>query len=225
MNPPIEYAKSGDVHVAYQVVGDGPVDVVIVHGWVFGFEHMWTEPTAARFLRQLSSRYRVILFDKRGTGLSDRLSEKDPPNLETRMDDVRAVMDAAASEQAVLFGISEGGPMSCVFAATYPERTQAIILHGAYARDRWAPDYPWGVTDAEYHEWFAGIETGWANGEFMRKFLAEIAPSLAGDDRVERWWADACRRSASPVAAIAFNELRHADRCPRPASPRSTFPR
>jgi pimeloyl-ACP methyl ester carboxylesterase len=121
MTPSVEYAKSGDVHVAYQVVGDGPVDLVIVHGWVFAFEHMWTESSATRFLQRLASRYRVILFDKRGTGLSDRVAETDLPNLETRMDDVRAVMDAVGSERAVLYGISEGGPMICVFAATYPD--------------------------------------------------------------------------------------------------------
>ena len=207
MMPPIEYAKSGDVHIAYQVVGEGPVDLVIVHGWVFGFEHMWTEATAMRFMQRLASRYRVIQFDKRGTGLSDRVSESDLPTLETRMDDVRAVMDAVGSERAVLFGISEGGPMCCVFAATYPERAQAVILHGAFARSSWAPDYPWGMTDEEWDEWFAGIESGWASGEFMRKFLAEVAPSLSGDERVKRWHADACRRSASPGAVIAFDRM------------------
>jgi pimeloyl-ACP methyl ester carboxylesterase len=224
VKPPIEYAKSGDLHIAYQVVGDGPVDLVIVLGWVFGFEHMWGEAMATRFLQRLASRYRVILFDKRGMGLSDRVAENDLPNLETRMDDMRAVMDAAGSERAVLYGVSEGGAMSCVFAATYPERTQALVLHGAFARERWAPDYPWGDTDTEYDEWFAGIENGWANGEFMHTFLAVIAPSLSGDERVERWWADACRRSQAPgqrAPLIAWGWKSTSATC----SPSSTCPR
>jgi len=203
VNPPIEYAKSGDVHIAYQVVGDGPVDLVIVLGWVLGFEHLWTETSARRFLEQLASRYRVILFDKRGTGLSDRVSNDDLPDLETRMDDVRAVMDAAGSERAVLFGISEGGPMICAFAASHPERAEAVIMHGAFARLAWAVDHLWGMTDEDYDEWSAAIDSGWGSGEFMRWFLDEIAPSITADERVQRWWIDACRRSASPGAAIA----------------------
>jgi pimeloyl-ACP methyl ester carboxylesterase len=212
VQPPIEYARSGDVHVAYQVVGEGRIDLVIVHGWVFGFEHMWAEASARRFLEQLASRYRVILFDKRGTGLSDRVSNDALPDIETRMDDVRAVMDAAGSTRAALFAISEGGALSCVFAATHPHRTHALILHGAYARQRWAPDYPWGDTDEAFDEWLAGIETGWGNGDFMRMFLRSVAPTIAGDQRVERWWIDACRRSASPGAAIAYEHMiRHMD--------------
>jgi pimeloyl-ACP methyl ester carboxylesterase len=203
----VEYAKSGDVHIAYQVVGDGPVDLVIVHGWVFGFEHAWTEPTARRFLERLASRYRVIQFDKRGTGLSDRVPASDLPNLETRMDDVRAVMDAVGSDRAVLFGISEGGAMICVFAATYPERTHAVIMHGAGAYARWAPDYPWGWTDEQFEEWFRQLEDGWASDDLHRMTLAELAPSLSNDERVVRWWADACRRSASPGAALAVDRM------------------
>ena len=123
------------------------------------------------------------------------------------MDDVRAVMDAAGSERAVLFGISEGGAMSCVFAASHPERTQAVIMHGAYARQAWAADYPWGFTDEDYDEWFAGIDAGWGSGDFMLSFLDSIAPSIAADERVQRWWIDACRRSASPGAAIAIEHM------------------
>ena len=219
MTPPIEYAKSGDLHIAYQVVGDGSVDLVIVLGWV-----VWVRAHVERSRprRGSSSRWRlataVILFDQRGAGMSDRVSESDLPSLETRMDDVRAVMDAVGSERAVLFGISEGGPMSCVFAATYPERTQAMILHGAFARSSWAPDYPLGATDDEWEESFAGIESGWASGEFMREVLADVAPSLSGDERVERWFADACRRSARPGAVLAFDRMGMEMDGPRPPS-------
>jgi pimeloyl-ACP methyl ester carboxylesterase len=143
MRPETRYAQSGTVNIAYQVVGDGPRDLVVVPGWVSNIDLFWDEPHMARFLERLASFSRLILFDKRGTGLSDRVA--DMPNLETRMDDVRAVMDAASSEQAALFGYSEGGPMCALFAATYPARTTALIMGGSYARRMWAPDYPWGT--------------------------------------------------------------------------------
>ena len=132
MPPETRYAKSADVHIAYQVVGDGPRDLVLVAGWVSNIEVLWEEPRLARFLERLASFSRLLLFDKRGTGLSDRVG--DLPNLETRMDDVRAVMNAVGSERAALMGYSEGGPMCALFAATYPERTSALIMVGAYAR-------------------------------------------------------------------------------------------
>ncbi len=133
-SPETRYAKTADgVHVAYQVVGDGPVDMVFVMGWVTNVEAMWEDPGFARFLERLASFSRLILFDKRGVGLSDRVREERLPDLETRMDDVRAVMDAVGSERALVFGVSEGGPMSMLFAATYPERTVALILYGTAA--------------------------------------------------------------------------------------------
>ncbi|HLJ21828.1 MAG TPA: alpha/beta hydrolase, partial [Stellaceae bacterium] len=131
MAPETRYAKSGAVHIAFQVVGEGPFDLVFVPGFISNLDLMWENPTAARFLRRLAAFSRLILFDKRGTGLSDRVA--DLPSLEERMDDVRAVMDAAGSEAAALFGISEGGPMSMLFAATYPARTRALVLYGSYA--------------------------------------------------------------------------------------------
>ena len=140
--PEIRYAKSGDVHIAYQVLGDGPFDVVWVPG---GFSHVelnWTIPSRAAFNRRIASFCRLIIFDKRGTGMSDRA--EGIANLETRMDDVRAVMDAAGSERAAVFGTSEGGPMSTLFAATYPERTWALILFASFPRVMWAPDFPSG---------------------------------------------------------------------------------
>ena len=141
--PEIRYAKSGDVHVAYQVVGDGPRDLVLVPGWVSHLEYEWEEPRFSRFLRRLASFSRLILLDRRGTGLSDRVAAL--PSLEQRMDDVRAVMDAAGSARAAIFGISEGGPMAMMFAATYPERVSALVLCATFARLTQAPDYPFGV--------------------------------------------------------------------------------
>ncbi len=136
------YAKSGEVNIAYQVVGGGPRDLIFVPGWVSNIEVLWEEPAVARFLHRLASFSRLILFDKRGTGLSDRLG--DLPNLEMRMDDVRAVMDAIGSERAALCGVSEGGVMCALFAATYPTRTSALIMIGSYARLQPTPDHPWG---------------------------------------------------------------------------------
>src|SRR5436309_16035510 len=144
MKPETRYARSGDVNIAYQVPGDGPRDLVLVPGWASDLDVFCEEPRAAALLQRLASFSRLILFDKRGTGLSDRVN--DMPTLEQRMDEVRAVMDAARSPQAALVGYSEGGPMCMLFAATHPERTAALIMFGAFARRIWAPDYPWGPT-------------------------------------------------------------------------------
>ena len=140
--PQTRYAKSGDVNIAYQVLGDGPFDVVWVPGGLSHVELNWTIPSRAAFNRRIASFCRLIIFDKRGTGMSDRA--EGIANLETRMDDVRAVMDAAGSERAAVFGTSEGGPMSTLFAATYPERTWALILFASFPRVMWAPDFPSG---------------------------------------------------------------------------------
>ena len=145
MIPEIRYAKSGDVHLAYQVVGDRPRDLVLVPGWMSHLGYEWEEPRFSRFLRRLASFSRLILLDRRGTGLSDRVAAL--PSLEQRMDDVRAVMDAAGSARAAIFGVSEGGPMAMMFAATYPERVSALVLCATFARLTQAPGYPLGVKD------------------------------------------------------------------------------
>ena len=147
MQPETRYARSGDVSIAYQVVGDGPFDVVRIPGWMSHVELAWTTPPFDKILRHYSSYSRLIVFDKRGTGMSDRVGGA--PTLETRMDDLRAVMDAAGSARAAVVGMSEGAPMSLLFAATYPERTTALVLIGGYARSLWAPDYPWGKTEEQ----------------------------------------------------------------------------
>ena len=142
------YAISGDVSVAYQVVGEGPFDVVYAPPFVSHVELAWEVPSLAAYFRRLASFSRLVLFDKRGTGMSDRVGSL--PTLETRMDDLRAVMDAAGSERAAIIGVSQGGPMAVLFAATYPDRAWALVLEGAYARSMWAPDYPWGVREEEF---------------------------------------------------------------------------
>jgi pimeloyl-ACP methyl ester carboxylesterase len=203
--PETRYAKTADgVHVAYQVVGDGPIDMVFVMGWVTNIEVMWEEPEFARFLGRLASFSRLILFDKRGVGLSDRVPEDRLPDLETRMSDVRAVMDAAGSERAVVFGVSEGGPMSMVFAATYPERTIALVLYGTQA-DFTIRDPAYKEADAEY---LRRTEEGWGTLGFAREQIAGWgAPGHEDDERLVSWFASYMRRSASPSAAVALERM------------------
>src|SRR5918996_4461184 len=199
------YAKTADgVHIAYQVVGDGPVDMVFVMGWVTNIEAMWDSPDFTRFLDRLASFSRLILFDKRGVGLSDRVPEDRLPDLETRMDDVRAVMDAVGSERAVVFGVSEGGPMSILFAATYPERTIALLLYGTVADfTARAPDYK---DDAAAY--LAGMEETWGSLEFARGEIASWgAPGHESDERLVSWLASYMRKSASPGAAVALERM------------------
>jgi pimeloyl-ACP methyl ester carboxylesterase/DNA-binding winged helix-turn-helix (wHTH) protein len=195
------YARSGDVNIAYQVVGDGPIDLVFVMGWVSHLECSWTEPTFARFLRRLSEFARVILFDKRGTGLSDRVGAL--PTLEQRMDDVRAVMTAAGSNEAVLLGISEGGPMCSLFATTYPEKTRALIMIGTYAKRLWAPDYPWAPTKEAREQFFEEIRANWGGpvGIEVR------APSRVADPAFREWWSNYLRQGASPGAALTLTQM------------------
>ncbi len=196
--PETRYARSGDVNIAYQVVGDGPRDLVLVPGWVSNLDVFWEEPSMERFLQRLASFSRLILFDKRGTGLSDRVS--DMPHLETRMDDVRAVMDAVRSTRAALLGYSEGGPMCALFAATYPERTTALIMIGSFARRLWAPDYPCGATREEWDRFVDQSVREWGGPVG----LEPRAPSVAGDARFKEWWARLLRSGASPGANRAL---------------------
>jgi pimeloyl-ACP methyl ester carboxylesterase len=200
VQPKTRYTKSGDVHIAYQVVGDGPLDLIYVHGWVSNVELMWQEPTLERFLGRLSSFSRLILFDKRGTGLSDRVRDDELPTLEQRMDDVRAVMDAVGSERAALFGHSEGGNMSMLFAAAYPERTVALVLFGVYACRIRNADYPWAPSREEREREIEHIERNWG-GDMD---LATLVPTAAGDEGFLRRLAAYLRQSASPGAAATL---------------------
>ncbi len=199
----IRYAQSSDVSIAFQVVGQGPVDLVFVMGWVSHLEYFWREPSFARFLRRLASLGRLILFDKRGTGLSDRVPLAALPTLEQRMDDLRAVMDAAGSQKATLIGVSEGGPMAALFAATYPERTQALVMIGTYARRMQSRSYPWGRTREQHEAFLEEIVQGWGGPVGIEA----RAPSLAKDPAFRDWWATYLRMGASPGAAVALTQM------------------
>jgi pimeloyl-ACP methyl ester carboxylesterase len=201
MLPRTQYTKSGKVSIAYQVTGEGPVDLVCAPGWISNVEYAWENPAYARFLRHLGSFSRLIMFDKRGTGLSDR--DVALSTLEQRVDDIRAVLDAAGSERAALFGFSEGGYMAAMFAASQPERAIALILYGSYARESWAPDYPWGRTADDYFgTWHQDLENNW--GEPFQ--LNEAAPSMANDEASRSWFGAYLRQSASLSAALALSD-------------------
>ena len=201
MRPRTHYAKSGDISIAYQVTGEGPVDIVRVPGWVSNIDYDWEYPPQARLIERFGQFSRFIRFDKRGTGLSDR--EVGYPTLEQRMDDVRAVMDAVGSERAVLFGSSEGGSMCILFAATYPERTVGLILHGSQARGEWAPDYPWAARKEETDKQLVEIESEWGGSIDLN----DGAPSLANDQLAQEWSSAYLRYSASPKVAVAMWKL------------------
>jgi pimeloyl-ACP methyl ester carboxylesterase/DNA-binding winged helix-turn-helix (wHTH) protein len=201
--PKTRYARSGDVNIAYQVLGEGPLDLVFVMGWLSHLEYFWTEPAFARFLRRLASFSRLILFDKRGTGLSDRVPLEALPTLDQRMDDVRAVMDAAGSKRAAICGVSEGGAMAALFAATYPERTAALVMIGTYAKRLRDENYPWAPSVAEREQFLDEIRDHW--GEPVG--LAERAPSMVSNAGFRQWWATYLRMSASPGAAVALTKM------------------
>ncbi|MDT4896536.1 MAG: eukaryotic-like serine/threonine-protein kinase [Acidobacteriota bacterium] len=201
--PETMYARSGDVNIAYQVIGDAPLDLVFVMGWVSHLEYFWREPTFARFLLRLASFSRLILFDKRGTGLSDRVPINKLPTLEQRMDDVRAVMDAVGSKRAALCGVSEGGPMCSLFAATYPEKTIALVMIGTYAKRLRDAEYPWAPTTEERQHFFEEIRAHWGGPVGIE----ERAPSMADDPQFREWWATYLRMGASPGAALALTQM------------------
>src|SRR3954452_20028562 len=199
--PKTRYAHNGDVSIAYQVVGDGPVDLIFVPGFVSHLKIAWEVEMFARPLRRIASFARLILYDKREQGLSDRLGR--PPTLEQSMEDLRTVLDAAGSERAALFGISEGGPMSILLAATYPERVSHLALYGTYARFTRAPDYPQGLPDLVFDDWRRLITNEWHEAPAM----AALAPSLVGDAEAARSWGRFIRAGTSPGGAIALLEL------------------
>jgi class 3 adenylate cyclase len=196
MLPDIRYARSGDLRIAYQVIGQGPIDLVFVPGFISNIDLVWDDPVFAGFLTRLSAFTRVILFDKRGTGLSDRIG--DLPSLEVRMDDVRAVMEAAGSERATLFGISEGGAMAMLFAATHPERMHALVLYGTYAHYG-----TWVVPPENLDAALARMDTLWGTGEMVTLF----APSRATDPQFKTWWARFERLGGSPSAAVHLTRM------------------
>jgi class 3 adenylate cyclase len=205
MKPPeTKYAKSGDVSIAYQVVGDGSMDLVLIPGYISHLELLWEEPHVVRFVERLASFARVIPFDKRGTGMSDPVTVV--PTLEERMDDIRAVMDAASSERAAMLAISEGAPLAILFAATYPDRCRALVLAGGLARSTWAPDYdyPWAprVEDlAQSAEQY--MLPSWGTGDLIEIF----APSLADDPAAHNWFGRLQRFGASPAMLAQIHQM------------------
>ena len=201
MTPETRYAKSGDLNIAYQVVGEGPFDLLYVPGWISNIELMWDDPAQAHILDRLSSFARLILFDKRGTGLSDPVPLDRLPTLEERMDDVRAVIDAAGSERPAIFSFSEGGNMSVLFAATYPGRTRALALYAVYAKRVWSPDYPWAPTPEARTREIEELERNW--GTTMD--VEELCPSES--DAFKQRVVTYLRRSASPGAAVALMRM------------------
>ena len=196
--PETQYAQSNGVTIAYQIAGDGPLDVVYVPGIFSNVEVEWEWPEWAHFYRRLASMSRLIRFDKRGTGLSDRVSEADIPTLETRMDDVRAVMDAAGSERAVIFGVSEGGPMSILFAATYPERTLGLMMFGAVVKGSPSPDCPWAFDPKPTLDYLEDIYD--QRDQETDLYLGQTPDPVSNED-FQRWARRRIRLSASPGAA------------------------
>ena len=203
--PDIRYAKSGDVSIAYQVVGDGPQDLVVVRGSLAHLDSVWEQPLFVQHVERLAAFARVLLFDKRGMGLSDRL--RSVPTLEARMDDVRAVMDAAGMERAALLAAHEGTRLAILFAATYPERTAALVLFDPSPKGRRSPDYPWARSDEEWRDWLREVGEGWGTPEFFGRQLREYTPTRAEDEEFRAWYVRHMRQSASPGAAVAFQRM------------------
>ncbi len=202
MKPSIQYTKSGNINIAYQVFGSGPIDLVYIPGWVSNIDWMWACPELVNFFQELGKVARVILFDKRGTGLSDRVVEIS--TLEERMEDIKAVMDATGSEKAVLFGHSEGGSVSALFSATYPNRVLALTAFGIFAKRRYSEDYPWAPTDTERQKVYDMIENSWGSGQMN---LETLAPSKANDPQFMGWLASYFRSGASPQAAMQLTKM------------------
>jgi len=199
----IGYARSGEVSIAYQTIGDGPIDVVMAPGFPSHLELSWQQPRLAHFYRRLASFCRLILMDKRGSGLSDRLAPGDAPSLEQRIDDLGAVLDAVGSERASIIGFSDGGPLAALFAATYPERTDALVLANTFPKREASADFAYGQ-DAEFRERiYAAIREQWGQPLFV-EFLA---PSMLQDEEFRAWWGAFMRGSMSPGAALAVQQL------------------
>lgn len=199
MQAETRYARSGDLWLAFQVLGHGPIDLLFAPGYLSHLEQNQWWPAYASFLERMASFSRLIVFDRRGTGLSDRILTLG--SFEEMMDDIGAVLDAAGSERAALFGGAEGGPMCALFAATYPERTSALVLGAAYARRTWAPDYPWGLDEDAQQRIFSSYETRWGREDFG---VRALAPSSADDERFRQWHAQACRFAGTPSSALAW---------------------
>jgi class 3 adenylate cyclase len=203
--PDVHYARSGDVAIAYQVIGSGPVDVVYPRALAGDLVSTWDNPLLVRHMEGLAAFSRLILFDKRGTGLSDRIREV--PTLETRMDDIRAVMDDTGSESAVLWTGGEAARIAVLFASTYPERTIGLSLLDPSAKGRRSAEYPWAPTEEEWRRKLTSVRDGWGRRDFLESILHEWAPTVASDETFREWFIWHMRRSLSPGAALAFHRM------------------
>ena len=205
--PTTRYAKSGDFDIAYQVLGDGPVDLVYVPGWISHLDLQWEHPSLARFLRQLASFSRLIVFDKRGIGLSDRVAPDRMPTMEERMDDVRAVLDAVGAERSAVFCQGYGAPIGVLFAATYPERVASLVLYEPSARGPIrTDDYPFGGTAEEHQAWL-DASSDWGSDDFAERWLQRLAPTVADDPKTVAWVARMLRAAASPSTSRSFSVM------------------
>ena len=200
--PDVQYARSGDVSIAYQVVGEGPADIVFFRGTTGDLLSTWDQPLLVRHIEGLAASARVLMLDKRGTGLSDRVREA--PTLEARMDDVRAVMDAVGSERAVIWSGHDGSRMALLFAATYPERTSGLVLFGPSLKGTRTPDYPWAPSEDDWRRRLASVRDGWGRRDYFEGLLREWVPTLADDEAFASWFVAHMRRSLSPGAALSF---------------------
>jgi class 3 adenylate cyclase len=205
--PDVRYVRHGGVVLAYQVFGNGPVELVYAPQWINNLEIAWSNPLFARFLNRLASFARVLFVDRRGMGLSDRLSATDVPPLETLMEDLRAVIDSASFKRPVLFGGSDAGGICALLAATHPNLTSALIVYGPEARGTASTDYPWAWTTEEWEVYLADLDAGWGTDEYAAKIFEWIMPSARGDPEQLRWWRTMQRLSATPSSMIAIERI------------------
>jgi len=205
--PDVHYVRNEGAALAYQLFGSGPIELVYAPPWINNLEVAWTNPLYARFLNRLGSSARVVFVDRRGMGLSDRLSATDAPPLETLMEDLRVVIDAAAFKRPVLLGGSDAGCICALFAATYPERTSALIVYAPEARGTASADYPWAWTNEEWNVFLADMDDGWGTDEYAARMFEWVMPSAAGDPKQLRWWRTMQRLSATPSSMIAIERI------------------
>ena len=204
MKPPATlYAQTGNVNLAYQIVGQGPVDLIVIPGWISNVEETWNMPELSGWLHHLATFSRLILFDKRGTGLSDRVDEKELPDLSQRANDLRIVMEAAGCKKAALLGISEGVPMAAQFASAFPESVSGLIFYGGYSKWIKSGEYPWGLTRELHEKSITEFQKKW--GQPIGFHL--MAASKAHQPETQQQWATYLRRSASPATAVAFYRM------------------
>jgi pimeloyl-ACP methyl ester carboxylesterase len=202
--PEVQYARNGEVALAYQVIGSGPLDLTFLPGFIGNLDLMWDHPPYARFLRRLASFSRLILMDRRGTGLSDRLSPEDLPPLEVLMDDLHAVLDEVDSERTALFGFSDAGCLCALFAATYPDRTTALVLYDTAAAGSVTEDFSWQWSDETWEAYMTELASSWGTRAYAEKMFPWFNPATAGDEAAIGWWARFMRQAASPNSAVAI---------------------